>query len=60
MLAEIGCKTFEKWVIRAMLEQVKGRLPQSIEEAKARLAERGLEKTVYNLAFVMKHGVLCL
>jgi hypothetical protein len=58
MLAEIGCKTFDKLIVRAMLEQVKGRSPQSIEEAKARLAERGVEKTVYNLAFVMKHGVL--
>jgi hypothetical protein len=58
MLAEIECKTFDKWIIRAMLEQVQGRSRQSIEETKARLAERGVEKTVYNLAFVMKHGVL--
>jgi hypothetical protein len=58
MLAQIECKTFDKWVIRAMDEQVKARSPQSIEGVKARLAERGVEKTVYNLALVMKHGVL--
>jgi hypothetical protein len=55
MLAQIECKTFDKWITRAMLEQVKGRSPQSIEEAKARLRDRGVdEKKVYDLARVMK------
>jgi hypothetical protein len=59
MLAQIGCKTFQEWVIRAMVEQVKGRSPTSIEAVKARLRERGVdEKKVYNLAHVMKYGKL--
>jgi hypothetical protein len=59
MLAQIECKTFDKLITRAMLEQVKGRSPQSIEEAKARLRDRGVdEKKVYDLAHVMKYGSL--
>jgi hypothetical protein len=59
MLAQIECKTFDKWVIRAMDEQVKGRSPQSIEEVKARLQDRGVDfKKVSDLAFAMKFGSL--
>jgi hypothetical protein len=59
MLAQIECKSFDKWIIRAMDEQVKGRSPQSIEEVKRRLRERGVdEKKVYDLAHVMKYGRL--
>jgi hypothetical protein len=59
MLAEIKCKTFDKWIIRAMLEQVKGGSPQSIEEAKARLRKQGVDvKAVYDIAHAMKYGRL--
>jgi len=58
MLAHIGCKTFDRWVIRAMVEEVKDRSPKSTEEVKARLRERGVdEKKVYDLAHVMKGGL---
>jgi hypothetical protein len=60
MLAEIGCKTFDKWIVRAMLEQVKGGSPRSIEEIWAGLRERGVERTIYDLAFVMRLGILPL
>jgi hypothetical protein len=56
MLAQTGCRTFDRWVIRTMVEQVNGKLPKSIEEVKARLRERGMEKAARNIAFVMKHG----
>jgi hypothetical protein len=59
MLAQIGCRTFDKWVIRAMAEQVKGRSPKSIEEVKARLGERGVDvKALYDVASVMRYGRL--
>ena len=57
MLAHIGCKTFDRWVIRAMVEQVKGRAPKSTEDIKARLRERGEDvKAAYDLAFTKKFG----
>jgi hypothetical protein len=59
MLAQIECRAFDRWVIRAMGEQVKGNSPKSIDEAKARLRERGVdEKKVHDLASVMKYGSL--
>jgi hypothetical protein len=58
-LAQIGCKTFDRWVIRAMVERVKDSSPKSIEEVEARLRERGVDpKVLHDLAFVMKHGWL--
>jgi hypothetical protein len=58
-LAQIGCRTFDHWVIRAMVEQVNSRSPKSLEDVKARLRERGVNvKVLYDLAFVMKHGSL--
>jgi hypothetical protein len=57
MLAHIGCKTFDRWVIRAMVEQVKGRSPKSTEEIEARLRERGVDvEAAYDLAFTIKFG----
>jgi hypothetical protein len=57
MLAHIGCKTFDRWVIRAMVEQVKGRSPKSREEIEARLRERGVDvKAAYELAVRIKFG----
>ena len=57
MLAHIGCKTFDRWVIRAMVEQVKGRAPKSTEDIKARLRERGEDvKAAYELAITIKSG----
>jgi hypothetical protein len=58
MLARMGCSTFDMWVNRAMVAQVKGGSPKSTAEVKARLRERGVDKTVYDLAFAMKHGSL--
>jgi hypothetical protein len=57
MLAHIGCKTFDRWVIRAMVEEVKDRSPKSTEEVKARLRERGVDvKAAYDRAFGIKYG----
>jgi hypothetical protein len=46
MLADIGCKTFDRWVIRAMVEQVEDRSrarelsPEEFEELSARFREQ--------------------
>jgi hypothetical protein len=59
MLAQIGCRTFDRWVIRAMAEQVNGSSPKALEDAKARLRARGVDvKVLYDLAFAMKYGSL--
>jgi hypothetical protein len=59
MLAQIKCKRFDRWVMRAMDEQVKGRSPRSTEEVTARLRERGLNiQPLRDLASVMKLGIL--
>jgi hypothetical protein len=48
-LAHIGCRTFDRWVIRAMVEQIEGRShaqelwPEAIEEVKPRFRERGVD-----------------
>ena len=63
MLAHIGCRTFDRWVIRAMVEQVKGRYrghelsPESIEESEASWRERGLDPAaVLRAAYEAKYG----
>jgi hypothetical protein len=49
MLADIGCRTFDRWVIRAMVEQVEGwsgadeLSPEEIEEEKARWRAQGVD-----------------
>jgi hypothetical protein len=59
MLAQIGCRTFDRWVIRAMVEQVNGGSPKFLEDAKASLRERGVDvKVLYDLAFLMKYSSL--
>jgi hypothetical protein len=63
MLARIGCRTFDRWVIRAMVEQVKGRSrahelsPESIEEVKAELREQGVDlDAMLHAAYEAKYG----
>jgi diadenosine tetraphosphatase ApaH/serine/threonine PP2A family protein phosphatase len=62
-LAHIGCRTFDRWVIRAMVEQVEGRSrahelsPEDIEECNAELRERGVDPdTVLHAAYEAKYG----
>jgi hypothetical protein len=57
MLARIGCRTLDRWVIRAMVAQVKGRSPKSRKEVEARLQERGVDlEAMFGAAFLIKHG----
>jgi len=62
-LARIGCRTFDRLVVRTMVEQVEARYrgdelsPEAIEKSRARLRARGVDPdTVLQKAYEAKYG----